>query len=75
MNKPKRKYHKRKPIEHPPRFIVLNRYAQVWCGLRGGKPVFSDDWSEAKTLESDEQFFNLRIAADHEERNFEKHYL
>jgi hypothetical protein len=75
MNKPKRKYTQRKPVNHPPRFIVLNKHAQVWCGLRGGKPIFSDDWNEAKTLENDEQFFNLRISADYNDSKFEKYYL
>jgi hypothetical protein len=75
MNKSKRKYTKRKSIDYPPRFIVLNKYAQVWCGLRGGKPIFSDDWNEAKTLENDEQFFNLRISADYNDNQFEKYYI
>ena len=43
---------KEKRITHHPKFIVLNQHAQVWCGLKGGKPVFSDNWNEAKPLEN-----------------------
>jgi hypothetical protein len=28
----------------------------VFCGLRKGYPVFSDDWDEARSLENHEQF-------------------
>jgi hypothetical protein len=38
-----------------PEFIVLNEFAQVFCGLRGGYPEFSDDFDSAKPLERDEQ--------------------
>ena len=66
---------KEKRITHHPKFIVLNQHAQVWCGLKGGKPVFSDNWDEAKPLENEEQFFNLKISADYNDNKFEKHYL
>jgi hypothetical protein len=36
-------------------FIVLNEYAQVFCGLKGGYPAFSDDLDEAKPLTNDSQ--------------------
>jgi hypothetical protein len=38
-----------------PTFIVLNELAQVFCGLRGGYPDFSDDFDSAKHLVNDQQ--------------------
>jgi hypothetical protein len=38
------------------KYIILNEEAQVFCGLRKGYPVFSENWGEAKSLENDEQF-------------------
>lgn len=38
-----------------PIFIVLNELAQVFCGLRGGYPEFSDDFESAKPLVNDDQ--------------------
>jgi hypothetical protein len=36
---------KKKLIEpKPEQFIIVNELAQVFCGLKGGYPVFSDDW-------------------------------
>jgi hypothetical protein len=40
------------PIKH---FILLNEYCQVYCGLKGGYPSFSDNIDDARTLENDEQ--------------------
>jgi len=45
---------KNKPKPEPT-FIVLNELAQVFCGLQGGYPTFSDDFDSAKYLENDEQ--------------------
>jgi hypothetical protein len=45
---------KNKPKPEPT-FIVLNELAQVFCGLQGGYPAFSDDFDSAKYLENDEQ--------------------
>jgi hypothetical protein len=39
----------------PKRFILLNEYCQVYCGLQQGYPAFSDDFDSAKHLENDEQ--------------------
>ena len=36
-------------------FIVLNELAQVFCGLQGGYPAFSDDFDSAKPLNNLEQ--------------------
>jgi len=38
-----------------PTFIVLNEMAQVFCGLQGGYPQFSDFFDDAKPLVNDEQ--------------------
>jgi hypothetical protein len=44
---------KRKP--KAPEFIVLNELAQVFCGLIGGYPEFSDNFDSAKPLNNLEQ--------------------
>jgi hypothetical protein len=46
----------REPKE--PEFIVLNEYAQVYSGLKGGYPAFSDEFEDARTITSETQ---LRI--------------
>jgi hypothetical protein len=43
-----------------PEFIVLNEYAQVFSGLRGGYPEFSDDWDKAKPLWNANQVKNIQ---------------
>jgi hypothetical protein len=45
---------KNKPKPEPT-FIVLNELAQVFCGLQGGYPQFSDFFGDAKPLVNDEQ--------------------
>ena len=46
----------KKEIEEPVRkFIVLNEYCQVFCGLNQGLPAFSDDIDDAKPLENQRQ--------------------
>jgi hypothetical protein len=45
----------KKQREPEPTFILLNEYCQVFCGLQGGYPAFSDDLDEAKPLERDSQ--------------------
>ena len=47
---------KKKKEPKPPEFIILNEKCQVFCGLRGGYPIFSDDLNEAKPLINDSQF-------------------
>ena len=42
------------------KFIILNENAQVFCGLRKGYPIFSDNWDEAKSLENHEQFNTIQ---------------
>jgi len=44
-----------KKLKQEPQFIVLNEHAQVFCGLQGGYPAFSDNLDEAKPLENDSQ--------------------
>jgi hypothetical protein len=46
---------KKKREPKAPEFIVLNELAQVFCGLRGGYPDFSDDFDSAKHLNNREQ--------------------
>ena len=46
----------KKEIEEPVRkFIVLNEYCQVFCGLKYGLPAFSDNIDDAKPLENQRQ--------------------
>lgn len=44
--------------KHP--FYVINEYAQVFAGLRGGYPHFSDEIEEAKPIYNNEQFRNIK---------------
>jgi hypothetical protein len=37
-------------------FIVVNGFAQVFSGLKGGYPKFSNNWDEAKPLHRIEQY-------------------
>ena len=37
-------------------FYVMNEYAQVFAGLKGGYPHFSDNINEAKPIYNNEQF-------------------
>ena len=46
---------KKKREPKTPEFIVLNELAQVFCGLIGGYPDFSDDFDSAKLLNNKEQ--------------------
>lgn len=43
-----------------PEYIVLNEYAQVFCGLKGGYPEFSDDIDEARTIVNHNQFRSIQ---------------
>jgi hypothetical protein len=46
----------KKLVEKPePAFIVLNEATQVFCGLKGGYPAFSDELEDAKPLHRDSQ--------------------
>jgi len=53
-------------------FIVLNEYAQVFSGLKGGYPAFSDDLDEAKPLTNDSQ---IRMIQQGTSFKLEKHFL
>ena len=55
-----------------PTFIVLNKDAQVWVGLKGGSAVFSDNWDETKPLKRHEQFVTLQRVSP---VKIEKHFL
>jgi hypothetical protein len=62
---------KNKPKPEPT-FIVLNESAQVFCGLRGGYPEFSDDFDSAKPLVRDEQ---VRMIQQGTSFKLEKYFL
>jgi hypothetical protein len=51
---------KKKREPKVPEFILLNEYCQVYCGLQGGYPAFSDNLDDARTLENDEQVRMIR---------------
>jgi hypothetical protein len=55
-----------------PTFIVLNELAQVFCGLRGGYPEFSDDFESAKPLVNDDQ---VKMIKQGTLFKLEKHFL
>ncbi len=42
----------KKPVK---KFILLNEYCQVFCGLKGGLPAFSDNIDDAKPLSNQRQ--------------------
>jgi len=44
--------------KHP--FYVMNEYAQVFAGLKGGYPHFSDNIKDAKSISNGEQFKNIQ---------------
>jgi hypothetical protein len=46
---------KKKRKQKEPEFILLNELAQVFCGLIGGYPEFSDNFDLAKPLVRYEQ--------------------
>ena len=46
---------KKKRKQKEPEFILLNELAQVFCGLLGGYPNFSDGFNSAKPLNNKEQ--------------------
>jgi hypothetical protein len=57
---------KKKLIEpNPEQFIIVNELAQVFCGLKGGYPNFSDDWKEAKPLSNENQFRSIQKGTTH----------
>lgn len=41
-------------------FIIVNELAQVFCGLKGGRPNFTDDWKIAKPLNNENQFKSVQ---------------
>jgi hypothetical protein len=63
----------KKLVEKPePAFILLNEAAQVFCGLQGGYPVFSDELGEAKPLHRDSQ---IRLIQQGTSFKLEKYFL
>ena len=44
--------------KHP--FYVMNEYAQVFAGLKGGYPHFSDNIKDARSIYNNAQFNNIQ---------------
>lgn len=42
--------------QKPKEFIIVNDLAQVFFGLKGGIPQFTEDWGLAKSLNNEQQF-------------------
>ena len=53
-------------------FILLNEAAQVFCGLQGGYPAFSDELEDAKPLHRDSQ---IRLIQQGTSFKLEKYFL
>jgi len=51
-------------VERERAYIVCNDQAQFFSGLRGGKPVFSESYDDARALQRESQFRNLVRASD-----------
>lgn len=63
---------KKKREPKPQEFILLNEYCQVFCGLKGGYPAFSDNLDEAKPLSNNEQ---VRMIQQGTNFKLEKEYI
>jgi len=50
-----------KPVQEET-YVVVNRDGQVFVGLKGGYPSYSDDYSEAKPLFIDNTRYLLKEA-------------
>jgi hypothetical protein len=48
-----------KPVKEE-NYVVVNKEGQVFMGLKGGYPEYSDDWSQAKPLFIDNTEILLR---------------
>ena len=51
-------------VEKERAYLVCNDQAQFFSGLRGGKPVFSESYDDAKPLELESQFRTLVRVSD-----------
>jgi hypothetical protein len=51
---------KRHKIIQPETYVVVNRDGQVFIGLQGGYPVYSNDWDQAKPLEVNNTHYLLK---------------
>jgi hypothetical protein len=52
------------PQDSEPRFIILNEYCQVFCGLKKGYPSFSDNMDDAKPVWNHEQFKKVQYGTN-----------
>ncbi len=41
-------------------FIIVNELAEVFYGLKGGQPQFTEDWDKGKPLSNQQQFKNVQ---------------
>ena len=63
----------KKLAEKPePAFILFNEAAQVYCGLQGGYPAFSNNLEDAKPLHRDSQ---IRMIQQGTSFQLEKYFL
>ena len=46
----------RHELENEPEYIVIDEYARVFSGLKGGYPIFSEDIDDAKPLQGQSKF-------------------
>ena len=46
----------RHELENEPEYIIIDEYARVFSGLKGGYPLFSDDIDDAKPLQGQSKF-------------------
>lgn len=45
--------------DRPKEFIIVNELAEVFYGLKGGQPQFTEDWERGKPLSNEQQFKNV----------------
>jgi hypothetical protein len=48
------------PQSLEPKYIIINKYSQVFTGLIGGEPDWSDDVLRAKQLQGQSKFDTLQ---------------
>ena len=51
-------------VEKERAYLVCNDQAQFFSGLRGGKPVFSESYDDARPLQRESQFRTLERISD-----------
>lgn len=46
-------------------FIIVNELAEVFFGLKGGAPQFTNDWDKAKPMSNEQQLKNVQRGTFH----------